>query len=226
VYEQICHLFPFTRFEIFFIGPQAAQPSRPLPPRDRDPNADPKKDGLMFTEKTPLQNSELNKKGLGRVESDSYGVPAYTVPVSSTLTLTSLQTTYETVHEQFAPFDPYTDVFFAFCPGFGFPSPSTPGKTQGEVEWKESIQKVLETKCPLFVTGFSPRDVERDINSLDAVEGVRGEYDILLRPGENGYASLKWEAGDFDPRVMVRVNWGVWGMRGKSYEVEQKIREE
>jgi len=27
---------------------------------------------------------------------------------------------------------------------------------------------VLETKCPLFVTGFSPKDVERDIQALGA----------------------------------------------------------
>lgn len=235
VYEQVCHLFPYTQFHFYFVGPQAALPTRPLPPRDgtlaSDAKAAAASDGegkKVYDEKTPSQNSE--SEGRGRSESVGYGVPAYTVPVSSTLTLTTLQSSYESVHEQFGPFDPYTDVFFAFCPGFGFPSP-TAGRdavnpdgsqvVQAQVEWKETLQQVLTTKCPLFVTGFSPRDVERDVNSLDSVDGVKGEYDILLRPGENPFGSLKWEAGDFDPRVMVRVNWGVWAMRGKSYDVDQ-----
>jgi hypothetical protein len=96
-------------------------------------------------------------------------------------------------------------------------------ETEAGTEGKEDVMlhQVLATKCPLFITGFSPRDVERDVRSLNEVEGVKGEYDIILEPGENGFASLKWEAGDFDPRVLVRVNWGVWGIRGKRYEVGQ-----
>jgi len=236
VYEQVCHLFPYTQFHFYFVGPQAALPTRPLPPRDGQQTPDAVAgeggDKKLYDEKTPSQNSGTESRG--RSESDGYGVPAYTVPVSSTLTLTTLQSPYESIHDQFGPFDPYTDVFFAFCPGFGFPSPSA-GRgavnedgsqvVQAQVEWKETLQQVLTTKCPLFVTGFSPRDVERDVNSLDSVDGVKGEYDILLRPGENPFGSLKWEAGDFDPRVMVRVNWGVWAMRGKSYDVDQRKTE-
>jgi splicing suppressor protein 51 len=72
----------------------------------------------------------------------------------------------------------------------------------------------------LFVTGFSPTDVERDVRSLEGVEGVAGEFDWVVTPGENPFGSEKWEVADFDPRVMVKTNWGVWGIRGKRREVD------
>lgn len=80
---------------------------------------------------------------------------------------------------------------------------------------------ILGTKCTLFVTGFSPADMERDVKSLDEAEGVRNEFDWVLTPGVNPFGSEKWEVADFDPRVMVKVNWGVWGIRGKRREVDQ-----
>ncbi|KAI3492857.1 hypothetical protein L1887_42461 [Cichorium endivia] len=59
----------------------------------------------------------------GRVRtSNYYGVPSRTVVVSEGLTVTTIQSKYEDVHAQLEPFDAYTDVFFAFSPGFGFPS--------------------------------------------------------------------------------------------------------
>lgn len=225
VFDQISHLFPFTRFKLYFIGPQAALPARPkgtLSTAEAQPipgsDADNAKRGI-YSPPTPSQNSETD--GKGHLDTTQYGVPAYTISTSETMKLTTLQAPYESVHEQFGPFDPYTDVFFTFCPGLGFPSPSKPGTLQAQTEWSTMLHQVLATKCPLFITGFSPRDVERDVRSLDEVDGVKGEYDIILEPGENGFASLKWEAGDFDPRVLVRVNWGVWGIRGKRYEVGQ-----
>ncbi len=78
---------------------------------------------------------------------------------------------------------------------------------------------ILETKCALFVTGFSPTDVERDVRSLDGVEGVQGEFDWVLTPGVNPFGSEKWDVAEFDPRVMVKTNWGVWGIKGKSREI-------
>ncbi len=178
----------------------------------------------IYSPSTPSQSSET--EGKGSTDHADYGVPSYTISVSPYLTLTTLQTPYEVVHEQFGPFDPYTDVFFSFCPGFGFPSSTSKGTLQAQTEWEKTLKQVLSTRCACFVTGFSPRDVERDVKSLDQVEGVKGEYDILLEPGENPFASMKWESGDFDPRVLVRVNWGVWGFRGKRYDVEAKGGEE
>jgi splicing suppressor protein 51 len=231
VWEQITYLFPFTQFKIYFIGPQAALPAKPSISLSSERSTsktvtDPRQ---IYSPATPVPSSETT--GRGRVDTDNYGVPSYTLSVSSTLQLITLQARYEDVHEQFGPFDPYTDVFFTFCPGFGFPSPSVPhgqgkGIVQAEREWAQMLRQVLTTKCPLFITAFSPTDLERDVKSLDKVPGVRGEYDLLLEPGENGFGSLKWEPADFDPRVMVRVNWGIWAIRGKRYEVKPSNDEE
>jgi len=137
------------------------------------------------------------------------------MPVTPQLSLSNIQAPYEQIHEQFGPFDPYSDVFFAFSPGFGFPSSMTHGavQVQRDAEWGETLPLVLETKCPLFVTGFSPADVERDVKSLEGLEGVEGKFDWVLNPGENFFSSERWEVADFDPRVLVKTNWGIWGIR-------------
>ncbi|KAJ9099795.1 hypothetical protein QFC21_003793 [Naganishia friedmannii] len=259
VWDQLGHLFPFTRFELFFVGPQAALPARRVQPADdADSLAAPApadeentRHGI-YLPPTPRANSETTALGqLHTLETTEYGVPSYTLHTSETIKLTTLRARWEDVCAQFGPFDPYTDVFFAFCPGLGFPSPSAGvsasggaqggTRTQADVEWRETLENVLQSKCALFLTGFSPRDVERDVRSLQTPSAVAPattttadadadaplplpplEYDTLLEPGPNPFASLKWEAGDFDPRVLVRVNWGVWGIRGKRYEVGQR----
>lgn len=160
-----------------------------------------------------------------------FGVPSYTVPYTHQLTITGMQANYAEVHAQFAEtFDPYTDCFFLFSPGFGFPSPNSTSEVTGEpllqiaspTEWGPVIPALLSTKCPIFVTGFSPADVERDVKSLSTAEGVAGEFDWVVTPGPNSFGSEKWEVADFDPRVMVKTNWGVWGIRGKTREVLEK----
>ncbi len=219
VWEQINHLFPFTQFKIYFIGPQAALPAKQA--KSQSSEASGESASRIYSPPTPSQSSETT--GKGHLDTHSYGVPSYTLSASPVLQLTTLQSRYEDVHEQFGPFDPYTDVFFTFCPGLGFPSPSVPRGTdvvQAEREWADMLRQVLSTKCPLFITAFSPTDLERDVKSLDRVSGVRGEYDLIMEPGENGFGSLKWDPADFDPRVMVRVNWGIWAIRGKRYEVK------
>ncbi len=50
----------------------------------------------------------------------------YTVPYTAQLTITGMQANYADVHAQFQhTLDPYSDVFFFFSPGFGFPSPDS-----------------------------------------------------------------------------------------------------
>jgi hypothetical protein len=155
----------------------------------------------------------------GRDETRNYGVPAWTTPVSAEMTLSSIQAPYDQIHEQFGPFDPYSDVFFAFCPGFGFPSSVNPGLPQvhRDAEWGETLPLILQTKCPLFVTGFSPSDVERDVKSLKGLEDVEGMFDWILNPGENFFGSDKWDVADFDPRVLIKSNWGIWSVLGSFY---------
>ncbi|KAK0458441.1 zinc-finger of mitochondrial splicing suppressor 51-domain-containing protein [Desarmillaria tabescens] len=153
-----------------------------------------------------------------RASLNRYNVPSYTTPYTYQMTLTGLQTNYKDVHPLFEEtLDPYSDCFFFFSPGFGFPS-QTSMDENGEpllqisspTEWGPVLPMLLASKCPIFVTGFSPADVERDIKSLSTAPGVAGEFDE------------KWEVADFDPRVMVKTNWGIWAIRGKSRDIQER----
>jgi splicing suppressor protein 51 len=250
-------LFPSALIHLYFIGPQVSlpkpadvtkRPSKPAastsespsPPSDtlRKTSSDTHVDATPKDEKpaylpnvyeppTPTPIARL--KGT-REEVEIYGVPSYTVPYTHQLTITGMQASYMDVHHNFQDtFDPYTDLFVLFSPGFGFPSPSSVGETgdallqiASPTEWGPVIPTLLATKCPIFVTGFSPADVERDVRSLSTAPGVAGEFDWVITPGENAFGSDKWEVADFDPRVMVKTNWGVWGIRGKTREIRER----
>lgn len=62
--------------------------------------------------------------------------------------------------------------------------------------------------------------------ALDALqtEGIKGEFDWILTPGENVFSSQKWEILEQDPRVAAKANWGLWGIRGKLYELSEEQR--
>ncbi len=174
----------------------------------------------------PIARLKRTRESIGQ-----YGVPSYTVPYTPQLTITGMQANYMDVHAQFQEtFDPYTDCFFLFSPGLGFPSPSSVNEATGEpllqvaspTEWGPVLPLLLASKCPIFVTGFSPADVERDVKSLSTAPEVAGEFDWVITPGPNAFLSEKWEVADFDPRVMVKTNWGVWGIRGKRREVRER----
>jgi mitochondrial splicing suppressor protein 51 len=181
----------------------------------------------VYEPPTPAPIARLKRT---REEIEVYGVPSYTVPYTHQLTITGMQANYMEVHHLFRDtFDPYTDAFVLFSPGFGFPSPTSVNENGNPVlqivsptEWGPVIPELLATKCPIFVTGFSPADVERDVRSLSNAPGVAGEFDWIITPGENEFGSIKWEVADFDPRVMVKTNWGVWGIRGKTREIREK----
>lgn len=159
-----------------------------------------------------------------------YGVPSYTSPYSYQMTISGLQCNYKDIHSLFEEsLDPYSDCFFFFSPGFGFPSPVSTSETGEPLlqiaspsEWGPVLPMLLATKCPIFVTGFSPADVERDIKSLSTAPGVAGEFEWIITPGPNSFGSEKWEVADFDPRVMVKTNWGIWGIRGKSRDIQEQ----
>ncbi|KDQ18083.1 hypothetical protein BOTBODRAFT_155140 [Botryobasidium botryosum FD-172 SS1] len=214
VWEQLSHLFPGASFHLYMIGPQVTLPA--------NSSAQPAPTAKGVYEPPTLK--PVSNQSRTRDEQIQFGVPSSTVAVSPTLTITSLRASYSEVHAHFGPHDPYTDAFFAFCPGFGFPSPTSPPDLQiaAPAEWGPVLPLLLETKCPVFVTGFSPTDVERDVRSLENVPGVSGEFDWVVTPGENPFGSEKWEVADFDPRVMVKTNWGVWGIRGKRREVQKE----
>ncbi|GAC76195.1 hypothetical protein PANT_19d00163 [Moesziomyces antarcticus T-34] len=319
VWDQLTYMFPGVPFHLFLIGPEAHIPTdKQVQMQDR---AAPGSGGISMHK--------------GRVRTSNYGVPSRTVVVSEGLTVTTIQSKYEDVHAQLEPFDAYTDVFFAFSPGFGFPSQiaveeadqarqderdheahfarakstyhaagaesaesteasaqkaaddavelakaqiveqqqqtgasgavpdaaaspsraaytvdatsspeggdvpseepapvlaSADGHTftaltaapvvQAQREWARAIGQILSTRCALIATGFSPADVERDVLAFESVDGVRGEFDWLVTPGENPFASQQWAVADFDPRVAVKANWGIWAVRGKRYDIQ------
>ncbi|KAJ3977662.1 zinc-finger of mitochondrial splicing suppressor 51-domain-containing protein [Lentinula raphanica] len=160
-----------------------------------------------------------------------YGVPSYTTPYSYQMSLSGLQVdNYADVHPLFEEtLDPYSDVFFFFAPGFGFPSPTYKDEAGQPVlqissptEWGPVLPMLLASKCPIFVTGFSPADVERDVRSLATAPGVAGEFEWVVTPGPNPFGSEKWEVADFDPRIMVKTNWGIWAIRGKSRDIQER----
>jgi len=246
VWEQLCMLFPSTHFHLFFIGPQVSLPkppntgtatpgasaSEPTPTAaetSTQENVDGKKSYVpnVYQPPTPPPIPSLKRT---RSSLERYGIPSYTVPYTHQLTITGMQANYADVHAQFQhTLDPYSDVFFFFSPGFGFPSMDSTSET-GEpllqiaspTEWGPVLPMLLASKCSIFVTGFSPTDVERDVRSLSTAPEVAGEFEWVVTPGPNAFGSEKWEIADFDPRVMVKTNWGIWGIRGKSRDIQEK----
>ena len=108
---------------------------------------------------------------------------------------------------EFQPFDPYFDCFMLFHPGLGHPSSSH--------EWQETLPQLLETKVPIFCTGYTEPDMERDRQWV--IDSVGGEMDVMMEPGENRFRSLRWDLNEYDPSDISCGNWGIWGFRGKRY---------
>ncbi|KAF4615531.1 hypothetical protein D9613_002928 [Agrocybe pediades] len=246
VWEQLCMLFPSTHFHLFFIGPQVSLPKPPKSQNSPQPDATtkaasekPAEESTKEVEKSettylpnvyqPPTPQPIERLKRTRSSIERYGVPSYTVPYTPQLTITGMQANYADVHAQFQhTLDPYSDVFFFFSPGFGFPSPDSFAEN-GEpllqiaspTEWGPVVPMLLASKCPIFVTGFSPTDVERDVRSLSTAPEVAGQFEWVITPGPNSFGSEKWEVADFDPRVMVKTNWGIWAIRGKSRDVQE-----
>ncbi|KAF8184899.1 zinc-finger of mitochondrial splicing suppressor 51-domain-containing protein [Mycena galopus ATCC 62051] len=174
----------------------------------------------------PIDHQKYTRNAINR-----YGVPSYTTPYTKELTVTGLRTNYLDVHRHFSEsLDPYSDAFFFFSPGFGFPSENsfaedgvTPlPQIASPTEWGSVLPLLLESKCPIFVTGFSPADVERDVRSLSEAPDVAGQFEWVVMPGPNTFSSEKWEISDFDPRVMIKANWGIWAIRGRSKDIQER----
>ncbi|KAJ1756364.1 translational activator for mitochondrial COX1 [Coemansia sp. RSA 353] len=135
-----------------------------------------------------------------------------TIVVSSRLVLKYHKSYFHDAIWNFAPFDPYTDVFFMFSPGIGHPR-ARPG-------WQPTVEKLLETKCAVFATGFHERDMQSDVRALR--EDFGDKMDWLLEPRENPFSSLKRDFGIRNLREWAISNWGIYGFRGKRYEVQRQ----
>jgi len=99
-----------------------------------------------------------------------------------------------------------------FHPGFGNPMSSQ--------DWEPTLTQMLETKVPIICTGYSENDMMQDVKWL--AKTAKGEYDMLLDPGENTFRSLRWDLNDRDPTDLSCANWGVWAFRGKRYDTIPK----
>ncbi|KAJ1951100.1 translational activator for mitochondrial COX1 [Linderina macrospora] len=135
-----------------------------------------------------------------------------TIAVSSRLALKYHKGYFHDAIWNFAPFDPYTDIFFMFSPGIAHP--------RGRDGWRPTVEKLLETKCAVFATGFHEKDMHGDVQALK--EDFGAEIDWLLTPRPNPFASLKRDFGIRNLREWAIANWGIYGFRGKRYEIQGK----
>ncbi|KAI5961920.1 MSS51 [Candida pseudojiufengensis] len=106
------------------------------------------------------------------------------------------------------PFDPYLDMFFLFHPGF---------KTADEMHWDKSLKGFLESKCPIFITGFHNEDIDKEISWLKN-HPLYDELDILMNKTDNKFACTKLDIIDANPTETFSLNSKVFGIRGKRYE--------
>ena len=91
---------------------------------------------------------------------------------------------------------------------------------QVDAEWAKALDKMLETKCPIILTAFSPSDMKRDFDALLHSEAITQEWESVVEPGDNVFGSQRWEVAEFDTRVMIKSNWGLWGIRGRRFDLQ------
>jgi splicing suppressor protein 51 len=107
------------------------------------------------------------------------------------------------------PFDPYLDCFFLFQPGFS---------SVDSIHWEKTVATLLETKCPIFITGHSEKDSAEDYRWVN--EKFEEDLDVLLKEGENPFACTKYEIVLSDPTNTLQLNKRIFGIRGKRYYVD------
>jgi splicing suppressor protein 51 len=116
---------------------------------------------------------------------------------------------------------------------------------QAQTTWHHPLRLILQTKCPLFFTAFSPLDLERDVsalqstqpptppsvrefpeyvnlptNPIDRIEGVSDEFELVLAPGRNMFGSEKWEIAGLESRRIGE--YGVLGERNMRSWMEKR----
>lgn len=110
----------------------------------------------------------------------------------------------------FMPYDPYLDAFFLFHPGLGAP--------EAMDQWQKSLPGLLESKCPIYVTGFHEQDMMQDLTWLK--DNFADEIDMLMDPVDNVFGSTKWEFNDLNPHEVYQLNQKIFAFRGKRYHLK------
>lgn len=114
--------------------------------------------------------------------------------------------------QDFFPYDPYLDCFFLFHPGLSYPDVKE--------LWKKTMPGLLESKCPVFITGYHEQDSQNDWNWL--MENFGKDLDVLMDRTDNLFSSTKWELNDLDPQEVYRFNQKIFAVRGKRYHAIQQ----
>lgn len=130
------------------------------------------------------------------------------------LTMTYYTSLFHVLNEagDFFPYDPYLDAFFLFHPGLGSP--------EAKDLWKQSIPGLLESKCPIYVTGFHEQDMKQDWNWVH--ENFEDTMDVLMEPTDNLFKSTKWEFNNYNPQEVYQLNQKLFAIRGKRHHVQLK----
>ncbi|CAI5756209.1 unnamed protein product [Candida verbasci] len=105
------------------------------------------------------------------------------------------------------PFDPYLDSFFLFHPGF---------KTADQIHWNKSLKGLLESKCPIYMTGYHEDDINKEIEWLKNHE-LSNEMDVIMNKTDNLFGCTKLELVDSNPTETYNINNKIFGFRGKRY---------
>lgn len=116
---------------------------------------------------------------------------------------------FNVLHEaqDFFPYDPYLDVFFAFHPRFAV--------DELEDAWKKAVPGLLDSKCAIFSTAYHKQALDSDYKWLQ--DNFQKDMDILMTPVENTFKSTKWELNDLNPQEVYQFNQWLFGFRGKRY---------
>lgn len=109
------------------------------------------------------------------------------------------------------PFDPYLDIFFCFHPNF---------QSADQIHWDKSLKGLLESKCPVFISGYHEQELTKDIEWLKNHE-LYPEMDIILNDTPNKFACTKYDIRVTDPTNPLNLNSRLFGFRGKRYHAIQ-----
>lgn len=175
VWKQFGYLFPETKFELHFIGPECY-----FNPETR-----------TFTSTDQPHGRPLIKR------------------YDDQLTMHYHTHYFHEVYDMgdLFPFDPYLDVFFLFHPGF---------QTADSVHWDKSLKGLLESKCPIYVTGYHEVDAAREIAWLEN-HPLHDEMDFLMDQCPNPFGSTKLDLVDSNPTETFQANSDIFAFRGKRY---------
>lgn len=107
------------------------------------------------------------------------------------------------------PFDPYLDCFFLFHPNFN---------SVDSIHWEKTIATLLETKCPIFITGYNKEDSTKNYKWV--TEKFSEDLDILMHECENPFSCTKYDLMNTDPTNPLQLNNQLFGIRGKRYYID------